>query len=261
MNWIDPVLLRLGPLQLHWYGFMYAMAFLIAYLLFQYSKPGKNFPLKAEQKDNLLIALIFGVLLGGRLGYILFYNLPYFLANPAKLIAVWEGGMSFHGGLLGVGLVIAIYSYKHQLKFLQIADLACFCAPLGIFFGRLGNFINAELYGRISPNSQFCFNFPTDPANCRYPSQLFEAGLEGLLLFLILFIISRRPNLKIGQITSLFLILYGTFRFMVEFFREPDLQIGYLLGIFTLGQIFCLLMVLAGFILLFRTGKKASKMV
>jgi phosphatidylglycerol:prolipoprotein diacylglycerol transferase len=261
MNWIDPVLLRIGPLQLHWYGFMYALAFLIAYLLFQYSKPGKNLPLKTEQKDNLLIALIFGVLLGGRIGYILFYNLPYFLANPAKIIAVWEGGMSFHGGLLGVGLVIAIYSYKYKLKFLQISDLACFCAPLGIFFGRLGNFINAELYGRISPNDQFCFNFPTDPVNCRYPSQLFEAGLEGLVLFLILFLISRRPNLKIGQITSLFLIFYGIFRFMVEFFREPDLQIGYLLGIFTLGQLFCLAMVLAGFILLFHTGKKAPKMV
>lgn len=260
MNWIDPVMLRLGPLQLHWYGFMYALAFLIAYLLFQYSKPGKSLPLKSEQKDNLLIALIFGVLLGGRLGYILFYNLPYFIANPAKLIAVWEGGMSFHGGLLGVGLVILIYAYKYKLKFLQISDLACFCAPLGIFFGRLGNFINAELYGRISPNNQFCFNFPTDPTNCRYPSQLFEAGLEGLVLFAILFFISRR-NPKTGQITALFLILYGIFRFLIEFFREPDLQIGYLLGIFTLGQLLCLGMIIAGFVLLFLTGKKPSKVV
>lgn len=266
MNWINPVLVTIGPISIHWYGLMYAFSFILGYLFLQYSSLGKQLPLKTEEKDNLAIYIIFGVLLGGRIGYVLFYNLLYYLQNPLKIISVWEGGMSFHGGLVGVVIALSIFCRKYKTKLLNIGDTIVLTIPIGIFFVRIGNFINAELYGKIAKN--FCLYFPTDPKNCRYPSQLLESFLEGIVLFLILYLIAIRgrknaqttkKTLPTGTISVLFLILYGIFRIIAEFFREPDVQIGYLFGLFTEGQLLSFLMILGGIIVLSFTRKSKKK--
>mgnify|MGYP001608281276 CR=1 FL=1 len=241
--YFNPVFAEIGPFKLRWYGLMYALAFGICYLYLQYSKQGKALKLSKEQKDTFAAVVIGGVLLGGRLGYILFYNLPYYLQNPLKIVAVWEGGMSFHGGLLAVILGVFWFVRKYRVNFLKLTDIVVSIAPIGLFLGRIGNFINGELYGRIA--NRFCLYFPTDPVNCRYPSQLLEAATEGLVLFILLFII-RRYTQKTGVASAFFLIFYGIFRIFVEFFREPDLQIGYIFGWLTEGQILSLLMILFG---------------
>lgn len=256
--WISPIIFELGPLAFHWYGLMYAITFLLAYLIFQKSRPGLALPLSSAQKDNLLITMIVGLILGARIFYIFVYNFNYYWQNPAKIIALWEGGLSFHGGLLGVVIGALIYLKFHNsnsttpIKFFQIADLAALTTPIGIFFGRIGNFINAELYGRISPNNQYCLHFPTDPQNCRYPSQLIESFFEGLILFLIIFALHYsgfKKHLKQpGQISGIFLIFYGLFRFIIENFREPDAQIGFILNL-TMGQILSIITILAGLII------------
>lgn len=246
---IDPVLIQIGPLAVHWYGFMYGIGLLITYCWVHYSDLGKELKLNSEQKDNLVIYSMLALVIGGRLGYILFYDLAYYIANPLKIFAVWEGGMSFHGGLIGIILMLFYLSKKYKIAFLKISDLICSIAPLGLFFGRIGNFINGELYGRIAEN--FCLYFPTDPDNCRYPSQLFEALFEGLAIFFILFII-RKFTKKDGIISGSFLLLYGIFRSVIEFFREPDTQIGYILGIFTQGQLLSSLMIVCGIIILIK---------
>ncbi len=241
--YFNPVLAEIGPIKLRWYGFMYALAFGICYLYLQYSKYGKGLKLTKEQKDTFAAVVIGGVLLGGRLGYIIFYNLPYYLQNPLKIIAVWEGGMSCQGGLLAGILGILWFIKKYRVNFFELTDFVASVAPIGLFLGRIGNFINGELYGKVA--NRFCLYFPTDPANCRYPSQLLEAALEGFVLFVLLFIM-RRYTQKKGLISAFFLIFYGIFRILAEFFREPDAQIGYIFGWLTEGQILSLLMVVLG---------------
>ncbi|MBU1954307.1 prolipoprotein diacylglyceryl transferase, partial [Patescibacteria group bacterium] len=200
---------------------------------------------------------ILGVLLGGRLGYILFYNLGFYLENPLKIFAIWEGGMSFHGGLLGVTIALLLFVHFKKINLWRVSDAITGFVPLGVMFVRIGNFINGELYGRIA--DKFCIYFPTDPSNCRYPSQLLQAFLEGLILFLILQFIAYK-NPKQGIVSCLFLILYGLFRIIAEFFRQPDPQIGFLWDGITQGQLLSVLMVIAGIILLFatKTWKKDS---
>ncbi len=277
INWINPVALQIGPLAIHWYGIMYLITFFISYMFLRYSRAGKALPLDDGQKDNLLIFVILGIILGGRLGYILFYNLPFYLQHPEKMIALWEGGLSFHGGLIGSAVAITLYIHFHHknhrkkgttstLHFLQIGDLTCLVAPLGLMFVRLGNFINAELYGRISPGGNWCINFPSDPANCRFPSQLFESAGEGLLLFLFLYILTVKTNIlkHTGYLSAAFLTLYGLIRTFLEYFREPDVQVGYLLGGpgflagLSLGQLLSLLMALCGLALLARLSSRAK---
>lgn len=270
MNWINPILIKLGPVSIHWYGLMYVLTFVFAYLFLKFSAPGKKLPLDELQKDNLLISIILGIILGGRIGYILFYNLPYYLQNPAKILAVWEGGLSFHGGLIGTILAIIIYIMTHnrlhpdqRLHFLPLADIAALIAPIGIMLGRIGNFINGELYGRINNSNQICFYFPSDQTHCRFPSQLFESLGEGLLLFSILFYLSKKTSLSKhpGLLGGLFLTIYGLIRFLIEFTREPDAQIGYLLGGpeflqgITMGQLLSLLTTIAGIITLLLVKK------
>jgi phosphatidylglycerol:prolipoprotein diacylglycerol transferase len=275
-NWINPIALQIGPVSIHWYGLMYLAAFVFAYLFLKYSRAGKALPLENNQKDNLLISAILGIILGGRLGYILFYNLPFYLENPAKMLALWEGGLSFHGGLIGTVVALWLYLHFHNrrraakqelLRLLQIGDVAVLIAPIGIMLGRLGNFINAELYGRISENGQFCLNFPSDPVYCRYPSQLFEAAGEGALLFAILYALSRATKIlaKPGQLSAAFLMLYGLIRTLIEYSREPDAQIGYLTGGpgflagLSLGQLLSLLTALFGALLLAWLNRPALK--
>jgi len=254
--YFNPILAQIGPVAIHWYGVMYGVAFLLGYFYFHKSKYGKTLPLTSDQKDLFLAFVIGAVLLGGRIGYILFYNLPYYLANPLKVFAVWEGGMSFHGGLLAVAAVILWFSKKYKVELFRLSDVVCAIAPLGIFFGRIGNFINGELYGRVASGaSQICLYFPSDPTNCRYPSQLFEAVIEGLVLFTVLWLV-RRKFTKPGYVSCAFLFFYGIFRFVIEFFREPDPQIGFLPGGVTEGQLLCFGMILGSFIFLYFLNKR-----
>lgn len=244
---INPVLAEIGPVKIHWYGVMYALAFIIGYLYLHYSAYGRKLKFTSQQKDTLVVVLIMGVLLGGRIGYILFYNLVYYLQNPLKIFAVWEGGMSFHGGLLGVALAIWWFSKKYRARVLEISDAVASIVPIGLLLGRLGNFINGELYGRIA--TKYCLYFPTDPSKCRYPSQLLESLLEGLVLFIMLYFIGKHKK-KTGVITGFFFVLYGIFRSFAELFREPDQQIGYIFGSLTEGQILSIFMIIAGAIIL-----------
>lgn len=257
-NWIDPIIFHLGPFALHWYGLMYALTFIIAYLFLQYSRKGKELELDSNQKDNFLIAAILGIIIGSRLGYVLLYNFNFYLANPLKIFALWEGGLSFHGGLIGTVLVIWLFTKYYKVSFLKIGDLAALITPIGIFLGRIGNFINAELYGRVA--NSFCLYFPTDPQNCRYPSQLFEAATEGLLTFILLYWYSRRyPQARPGILGAAFLILYSLARISMEFFRQPDPQIGFLWGGATLGQILSVFLLISGLIMFIYLNRSSEK--
>jgi phosphatidylglycerol---prolipoprotein diacylglyceryl transferase len=246
---LNPVLMHLGPVQIHWYGLMYALSFGIGYYLLGYLAPKCGVPLNRDGIAELVLYVIAGVLLGGRLGYVLFYNLPYYLHHPAKIVAVWDGGMSFHGGLIGVIVAALIFSRRTGVGFLTLAELVVPVVPVGLFLGRIGNFINGELWGRPS-NVPWAMIFPHAPLVHgtmvpRHPSQLYEAVLEGLVLFTVLWIMARKPRPE-GVLMGTFLTLYGVFRCFVEFFREPDPQLGFIGGVITMGQILSVPMILAG---------------
>jgi len=248
---IDPVALSLGPIQIHWYGIMYLLAFTFAWFLALRNSQRPWSPVKKTQVEDLIVYGAFGVILGGRLGYLLFYSSDKWLADPTMLVRIWEGGMSFHGGLIGVGIALLIYSRKYQISFLSLVDFATPLVPTGLFFGRIGNFIGQELYGRAT-DVPWAMVFPVDPQQlARHPSQLYEAALEGLVLFFIINWYARKPRLY-GEVTGLFLILYGTFRFMIEFVRQPDAQFvgqSALVESFnwmTRGQTLCIPMILLG---------------
>ncbi len=241
---IDPVLIHLGPIQVRWYGLMYVIAFSLAYVVLVKTSQRKGQGLTRQDIGDFLTYAILGVIIGARLGYCVFYNTTYYLHNPLKIFAVWEGGMSFHGGMLGVALGTWIYTRKSGKSFLGMGDLAGMAAPLGLLFGRIGNFINAELYGRVTDVS-WAMVFPDAGEFPRHPSQLYEAFFEGLLLFIVLFMLSKKKLPK-GFLLAIFLIGYGFFRFFLEFFREPDPQIGFLFGPFTMGQLLCTIMVAVG---------------
>jgi phosphatidylglycerol:prolipoprotein diacylglycerol transferase len=237
---IDPVAFYLGPFPVHWYGLAYVAGILgwWQYTLWL----TKKFPhIDRQVVDDFLAWAVVGVILGGRLGYVLFYNPHKYLENPLKIIQVWEGGMAFHGGLLGVIIATAIYCVKHRIYLLSFSDLACCGVPIGLFFGRIANFINGELYGRVTSVSWGVF-FPHGGPFPRHPSQLYEAFLEGFLLFTLLGfgVFFTRWSHRRGLLTGIFLSGYGLARIGIECFREPDLSIGYLAGMFTMGQILSL---------------------
>lgn len=241
---IDPVFLRLGPLEFRWYGLMYIIGFISAYFIILSGVRRKGLSLTKDDVADLIFTVAVGVILGGRFGYILFYNLAYYIANPLKLFAVWEGGMSFHGGLLGAVLASIFYIRRHKLRFYPLADIGFLAAPVGLGCGRIGNFINAELYGRVS-DVPWAMVFPGGGPLPRHPSQLYEALLEGPVMFLILYAISRKVN-RDGVVVWSFIALYGLFRFLLENFREPDQQIGFLFGGLSMGQLLSLPMLLVG---------------
>jgi len=240
----DPVFLRLGPLEFRWYGLMYICGFVAAYFIILAGVKRKGLPLVKDDVADLIFTVAVGVILGGRLGYVLFYNLSYYLAHPMKLAAVWEGGMSFHGGLTGAILAGIYFIRKHKLSFYQLADIAFVAGPVGLGLGRVGNFINGELYGRVT-DAPWGMVFPGGGSLPRHPSQLYEAFLEGLVMFVILFAVSRKVA-RDGVVFWSFIGLYGLFRFIVEFFREPDAQVGYILGVLSMGQLLSLPMFLLG---------------
>ena len=247
---IDPIAFTIGPLAIRWYSLSYIFGILMGLIYIQ--KIIINYKSNIEKADvnDLLNYLILGMIIGGRLGYVIFYNIDFYIQNPIEIVKVWNGGMSFHGGMIGIIISIALYSYKQNKNFLDLTDIICLVSPIGILFGRIANFINAELYGKVT-NHFFGIIFPNAGNLPRHPSQLYEAFLEGVLLFIILNILFFFTNLKniTGSISSLFLIFYGVFRFIVEIFREPDSQIGYLFSYFSMGQLLSLPMIALGILL------------
>ncbi|MBC8018540.1 MAG: prolipoprotein diacylglyceryl transferase [Verrucomicrobia bacterium] len=248
---IDPVFLSIGPLQFRWYGLMYVLAFVATYFILRSETRRKQLPLTSDDVADLVFFGAMGVVLGGRLGYILFYNLGFYLTHPLRIFAVWEGGMSFHGGFLGVICAFVIYARRKQIPFFTLIDMAALCAPVGLGLGRLGNFINGELYGRQT-DMPWGIIFPGGGDVPRHPSQLYEAFLEGLVLFVLVRIASRRSSAT-GAAGWTFVAGYGLFRFIVEFFRQPDAQIGtFLGGIISMGQLLSLPMFLLGSYMTFK---------
>ena len=254
---IDPVFLRIGPLQFRWYGLMYLISLTLAYFILQARVKAKNLPLSKDQVYDMIVYAAVGVFVGGRLGYVLFYNLAYYLENPLKILAVWEGGMSFHGGLLGTILALILFARRQGVPVLTIADLAAGVTPIGLGLGRIGNFINGELFGRPT-DVAWCMVFPGGDPVCRHPSQLYEAGLEGVLLFTTLWLIARTPHPP-GAVFWSFLSGYGLCRFIVEYFREPDSQIGFIFDSFSMGQMLSFPMLLIGLSMLIVSYQRQTR--
>jgi phosphatidylglycerol:prolipoprotein diacylglycerol transferase len=246
----DPVAFHLGPIAVHWYGLTYLVAFGLflwcASLRVTHSPFAEHGWTRREVED-LMFWGVLGVILGGRLGYVLFYKPAYYAAHPLEIFAVWKGGMSFHGGLLGVLVAMIVGARLHQRRFLEVTDLIAPCVPLGLASGRIGNFINGELWGRFaSPDLPWAMVFPQSGSlQPRHPSQLYQFALEGVSLFVLLWLYARRPR-KLGQVSGAFLFGYGCFRFIAEYFREPDAFLGLLALGMSMGQWLCLPMIAAG---------------
>ena len=255
---IDPVLLEIGPLAIRWYALAYVAGIFFGWWLLKYLNDETSPRLLAQKAlDDIIIYAIFGIILGGRLGYVLFYNLPYYSQYPLEALKIWQGGMSFHGGFVGGALALLLFARKFEVPFLKLADLIAVVSPIGLFFGRIANFINGELWGRASDVS-WAMVFPTGGNIPRHPSQLYEAILEGMVLFAImgLLISYTKAREKPGFLSGVFLVGYGIARSIVEQFREPDDQIGFLWEIFTMGQLLSLPMVLGGVFLIYRSLRK-----
>ncbi|MDO6527943.1 prolipoprotein diacylglyceryl transferase [Motilimonas sp. 1_MG-2023] len=254
---IDPIIFSIGPLAVRWYGVMYLVGFAFAMWMAnrRAMKPGSGWT-KDEVSDVLFYGFL-GVILGGRMGYVLFYQTSLFLDNPLYLFKIWEGGMSFHGGLLGVIVAMFWFAKKTNRKFFTIADFIAPLIPVGLGAGRFGNFINGELWGRVT-DSPWGMVFPGAGALPRHPSQLYEFALEGVVLFFILYFYSRKPR-PLGAISGLFLLGYGTFRFIIEFAREPDEHLGLLTAGLSMGQLLSLPMMIAGLIFMIWAYKQPTK--
>ncbi len=248
---IDPVAFSIGPLKVHWYGLMYLFGFAAGWILGRYRAARPGYGWRPEQIDDLVFYIAMGVVLGGRSGYVLFYSFAAFLHNPLMLFKVWEGGMSFHGGLLGVLVAMWLYGRKFGKRFFEVTDFIAPLTPPGLLFGRIGNFINGELWGRVSEAPwAMTFGDPHAGGLPRHPSQLYEAFLEGIVLFVILWLYSAKPR-PTRAVSGLFLICYGLFRCAIEWFREPDAQLGFIaFNWLTMGQLLSLPMILFGIVLL-----------
>ncbi|TXT25018.1 MAG: phosphatidylglycerol:prolipoprotein diacylglycerol transferase [Gallionellaceae bacterium] len=246
----DPVAIRLGPLAVHWYGLMYLLGFLLFLWLGRKRLQGMNRPgWDGRFLDDLLFYGVLGVVLGGRLGEVLFYHPSYYLAHPLEIFAVWQGGMSFHGGFLGVLIAMALFAHKRKLQWLSLMDFVAPLVPMGLGAGRIGNFINAELWGRPA-SVPWAMVFPNVDHTPRHPSQLYEFALEGVALFALLWLYSAKPK-PVGATSGLFLVGYGSFRFLAEFTRNPDDGIfGLMTFGVSMGQWLSLPMVLAGAVMM-----------
>lgn len=254
---VDPVLIQMGPVAIHWYGLMYVIAFAGCWWLARYRTRLAHVDLTKEDVSDLLFYVALGVILGGRLGYVLFYAFPELLDDPISLFRIWEGGMSFHGGLLGVIVAIALYARKTQRRFWYMADFVCVPVPIGLAAGRFGNFINGELYGKPT-DLPWAMVFPNSDGLLRHPSMLYEMILEGIVLLVILVLFARKPR-PLMAISGLFALFYGLFRIAVEFVREPDAHIGYLaFGWVTMGIVLSLPLVILGLVLLTLAYRRGS---
>lgn len=250
----DPILVQLGPVRVSWYGLMYVFGFLASYFLVLYQMKHKDFGLSRQEVDSIYFYLALGLIIGARLGYVLFYDLSMYRKDPFEILFIWRGGMSFHGGLIGVLVGWFIFCWKNKKSLWRTADLFVVTAPIGLGFGRIGNFINGELYGRVT-QVPWGMIFPKGGPLPRHPSQLYESVLEGGVLFFILWFMKEK-KLPPGGLLAAFLSLYGGFRFFLEFFREPDVQLGFVFGPFTMGQVLSSFMIAVGLFLLFFLKKE-----
>ncbi len=256
----NPIALQLGPVAIRWYALAYLVGFIGGWYYLRQLIAAKNLPLTREHLDDFLTYAIAGVLLGGRLGYVVFYQYEYYLQYPLHVLYLWQGGMSFHGGLIGIILAILLFARNRKLDPFFVGDLIAVAGPIGLFFGRITNFVNGELWGRVTTHP-FGMIFPHAPGNDpRHPSQLYEAGLEGLVLFTILWYMAYRTDaLKHpGRIGGTFLLGYAISRFLVEFVREPDEQLGFLYAGATMGQLLCVPMAAFGIWVILRSFRQTK---
>ena len=257
----DPVLVDLGFLQIRWYSIAYIAGIILGWIyatkIIKKIKIKYNFiSIRPDHFDDLIIYLILGIILGGRLGYVIFYNFDYYIKNYYEIFQLWEGGMSFHGGLLGVVVSTLIFSKVKKISFLNLTDIIACVSPIGIFLGRVANFINGEIFGKTS-SLPWAVIFPNGGNVSRHPSQIYEAILEGLILFVLInfFAFKKKLILQAGYISGLFLIFYSVLRIFAELFREPDKHLGYFLNYFSLGTILSIITLLSGFLLIILTKK------
>ena len=255
----NPSLVELGPIKIQYYAVTWLLSAVLIYLFLRSNKIIKEIGLDNEEVNDMvfLYGLFFGAMCGGRVGYMFFYGSDQLINDPFSLFYIWEGGLSFHGGLLGVIISLIVFCRRKNIEFLRLMDGVALSMPIGLGLVRIGNFLNGELFGKAT-NAEWGFIFPTDPFGIlRHPSQLYESLGEGLLLFLILLLISQKTNIK-GIVSSSFLIFYGSIRFIIEFFRQPDSHIGYVAFDFiSMGQLLCVPMIVIGFIILFYSRKNA----
>ncbi len=260
---IDPILLSIGPLHIRWYGLMYVLGFMATYFLVRRQIRRFSYQELEPHFENMNLVLILSVVLGGRLGYVLFYNFSYYLQHPLEIPATWTGGMSFHGACIGVLVGGWLYARKKKIDYWKVADIYVVTVPIGLGLGRLGNFINGELYGRAT-DLPWGMIFPGGGPLPRHPSQLYEMLLEGVVLFSILWSQKHKPwqstpRWPHGSMVCLFLICYGLFRFLVEMVREPDPQIGLLFGQLTMGQLLSGLMIVSGVLFWIVLGRRQGR--
>lgn len=251
---ISPVIFSIGPFALRWYAMAYLAGIVAAWILTKRNIKKYNLDISAEQLDDLVFYTTLGIILGGRLGYVICYGDGYFWHNPTEILAVWHGGMSFHGGITGVIVALYCFARKYKFPYLKITDLVALYVPIGIFLGRLANFVNGELWGRVT-TVPWAVKFPDGGYLPRHPSQLYEALTEGILMFIILNLLWRKEFVRThtGIISAAFLIIYGLSRICMEFFREPDRQIGYIIGYITMGQVLSLPFLILGIYILHRS--------
>ncbi len=254
----DPVLLQIGFFKIHWYGLMYLVGIGAGWALGYYRAKKSNGYWDPEWLGDLIFYIAIGVVIGGRLGYMLFYDFNEFIHHPWIIVQIWDGGMSFHGGFIGVLIAMWLFARKINKPWLQLMDFVAPLAPIGLGAGRIGNFINGELWGRVT-NVPWAMIFPSGGPLPRHPSQLYEFFLEGVVMFVVLWLYSSKPR-YVGRVSGLFLLLYGFFRFLVEFVRNPDPQLGFVaFGWMTRGQELCIPMILLGVFLWCYAGLKGKK--
>lgn len=258
---LDPVAFTLGPISVRWYGLAYLAGFVVAgFVMYRVARRWK-LDLSVDDVVSIMIGIAFGVIIGARLGYVIFYGAGYYLEHPLEIVATWDGGMSFHGGLVGAVVGGAVACRMYAISFATVCDLAVIGAPWGLFFGRCANFVNGELWGKQT-DLPWGVMFETGGGVYRHPSQLYEAVLEGLVIFFVLWALSRRlPARPQGTFMGAFLALYGVFRFLIEFVRVPDAQLGYLFGPITMGQCLSLPLVVVGAALLVAAHRMARPQV
>jgi phosphatidylglycerol:prolipoprotein diacylglycerol transferase len=253
---LSPVAFHIGSWPIYWYGLMYLIGFASAWALLSWRAYSSPRGFTQDQVSDLIFYGALGVVIGGRLGYMFFYDLPSLVASPLLLLQVWKGGMSFHGGLIGVLIAMWIFARKHGKPFLALTDFVAPVVPLGLGAGRIGNFINGELWGRVT-DSSWGMIFPQAGPLPRHPSQLYEFALEGVLLFCILYFYSRKPR-PLGMVSGLLAVGYGVFRCIVEMFREPDIQVGYFFGWVTEGQLLSVPLIMVGIALMIWSQRKGQ---
>lgn len=259
---IDPIAFHLGPLAVRWYGLAYLTAFLAGWWILSHYDERWGLGLGPDGRVGTVLAAVIGVIVGARLGYVLFYNLPWYLESPVRILQTWDGGMSFHGGLVGILLAGAWAARHYKVPYLRLCDVGSIAAPIGFFFGRLSNFVNGELWGRPT-TVPWGVVFPAAPlvggVNLpRHPSQIYEAVLEGLVIFIVMVVMARRTRAE-GLMTGWLLTLYGVFRILVEFFREPDVQVGFLPGGITMGQLLSVPVLAVGIFLIWRAMRTKAE--